>query len=61
MEELIRYEKQLDKSIEEETKRLLSLGYTQQEIDILDEAIECICYPIITEYYEHPDTFENEE
>lgn len=60
MEELLRYEKELDKKLEEETKRLLSLGYTQEQINALDEALECFSYPLVAAYYENPELF-NEE
>lgn len=60
MEELLRYEKEIDKQIEQETKRLLALGYTQEQINALDEALECFSYPLVATYYEHPELF-NEE
>ena len=60
MEELLRFEKELDKKLEEETKQLLSLGSTQEQINALDEALECFSYPLVVAYYENQELF-NEE
>lgn len=60
MEELLRYEKQLEIMREKETERLLSLGYTKQELKALIEALEYISYPIVAAYYDNPQKFMEE-
>lgn len=52
MEELLALEKKVKKLIEEDRKRLLSLGYRQEDLKMLDEALEYIAYPIVEEYFE---------
>ena len=52
MEELLALERKTKKIIEGENKRLLALGYTQEDLDILDNALKYIAFPIIAEFYE---------
>lgn len=53
MEKLIALKKKVNNLIKEDTQRLLSLGYTQEDLDLLDEALEYIAYPIVSEYFEN--------
>jgi hypothetical protein len=52
MDELLILQKKNREIIEEETRKLLLLGYTQQDIVDLFEALEYISFPIIAEFYE---------
>ncbi|MBX7226993.1 MAG: hypothetical protein K1X55_13250 [Chitinophagales bacterium] len=58
MEELLRYEKEIEQQIKQETERLLALGYSQEHINSLSEALECFSYPLIAAYYKHPSLFD---
>jgi hypothetical protein len=60
MEEVLRYERQLDVLLKQETNRLLSLGYTQEQINALDDALEYISYPILAAYYKNPHQVDEE-
>lgn len=60
MEELLRFDKQLKIMREKETERLLSLGYTKQQLEALNEALEYISYPIVAAYYDNPQKFMDE-
>lgn len=60
MEELLALKKKVNELIEEDTKQLLALGYTQEDLDILDEALEYISYPIVNEYFERHTESEEE-
>lgn len=60
MEEIFQYEKQLNILFEQETERLLILGYTQKEIDALDDALEYISFPIVAANYENPSPYKGE-
>ncbi len=52
MDELLALEKKVKKLIEEDTMRLLALGYTEEDLRLLDEALEYIAYPIVEEYFD---------
>lgn len=52
MDALRALQKKVQNTIEEETQKLLALGYTQKDIDNLFEALEYISYPTIANLYE---------
>ena len=53
MSELSVLKKNIQKHIDLQEKKLISKGYTQEDLQILYNALECLVYPIITEHFKH--------
>lgn len=59
--EICEIEKKLEKQLQEETIRLLAMGYTEKQLDNLDAALEYICFPIVEMYFNNPELLHEEE
>lgn len=53
MKELLKLEKEINQRIQQKEAKLLQSGYTQEDIDLIKEALEYIAYPLLDEYYPH--------
>ncbi len=45
--------KNIQKHIDLQEKKLLDKGYSDEDLQILYNALECLVYPIITEHFKH--------
>lgn len=43
--------KQIIEMIRQEEEKLLAMGYTEEDLKILREGLECLVYPLIKEMY----------
>ena len=51
LEELAKLRQETERKIRENTRHLLLKGYAQEDLDLLDEALEYISYPILMDYF----------
>lgn len=53
MNDLQHTKENIDHYILEHRQKMLSLGYTEEDLQVLDRAVECIVYPLIRDHFKH--------
>jgi hypothetical protein len=53
MEDLITTKKNIDNRIAAHRKKMLENGYSEEDLQILNNALECMIYPIISDHFKH--------
>ena len=53
MEDLLHLKNNINSYIEQHEKKMLANGYTEEDLQILNNALECLVYPIIRDHFKH--------